>query len=252
MKVFYFTATGNSLYVSKKIQKSFKECELISIPKAMQENLFEIKDEVIGFVYPIHWAGVPLIVYDFLSKLKVDAKTYIFAIGVSGGGSANTSFYQLNNLLGRKINNYLTVKYISNYTRAGTNPTEERAKKAITKYEDTIDDFAKSLLQREEKSSNFRFGIGSLEYKIFKDKLKNKDKNFNVNESCIGCSMCKKVCPVNNIMIEDSKPKWNGECIDCMACINICPKKAINIGKSTCKKNRYRNPYIEVSELIGN
>lgn len=62
--------------------------------------------------------------------------------------------------------------------------------------------------------------------------------------------MCEKICPVNNITIESNKPKWNGKCVDCMACINICPKKAINIGKSTIKKNRYRNPYIEANELL--
>lgn len=62
--------------------------------------------------------------------------------------------------------------------------------------------------------------------------------------------MCKKICPVDNIVLEDGKPKWNGKCTDCMACINICTKEAINIGKSTIKKNRYRNPYISRNELI--
>ena len=30
----------------------------------------------------------------------------------------------------------------------------------------------------------------------------------------------------------------------------MCPNKAINIGNSTVNKNRYRNPYISLSELI--
>ncbi|MFR1907491.1 MAG: EFR1 family ferrodoxin [Clostridium neonatale] len=250
MKILYNTATGNSLYVAKKIKYAFENCELISIPKALREKSFEIEDEMIGFIYPIHYAGVPIVMYDFLSRVKINPDAYIFAIGVSGGGGANTSFYQINKLLGRNINNYLTVKYISNYTKMGTNPTEKRAKNTIANYDSKIEEFIQSISKREEKEAAFKYGIGCFEYKIFKDVLKNKDKNFNVNENCIGCNMCEKICPVNNITIESNKPKWNGKCVDCMACINICPKKAINIGKSTIKKNRYRNPYIEASELI--
>ncbi len=250
MKILYNTSTGNCLYVAKKIKDAFENCELISIPKALREGNFEFEDEIIGFIYPIHYAGVPIVMYDFISKLKINSDAYVFAIGVSGGGGANTSFYQLNNLLGRKINNHLTVKYISNYTRVKANPTEKRVKNAIEKYDSKIEEFIQALSKREQKDASFKSGIGCLEYKIFMDVVKNKDKNFNVNENCIGCNMCEKICPVNNITIEDNKPKWNGKCVDCMACINICPKKAINIGKSTIKKNRYRNPYIEVSELL--
>ena len=250
MKILYNTSTGNSLYVAKKIKDKFENCELISIPKASRKGNFEIEDEMIGFVYPIHYAGIPIAMYDFISKVKINPDAYIFAIGVSGGGGANTSFYQINKLLGRNINNYLTVKYISNYTRMGMNPTEERAKNAIEKYDKKIDEFIKELLVKDEKNSLFKGGIGSLEYKLVKYIFKNKDKNFNVNENCIGCNMCEKICPVNNITIKGNTPKWNGQCVDCMACINICPKKAINIGRFTIKKNRYRNPYIGANELL--
>ena len=64
--------------------------------------------------------------------------------------------------------------------------------------------------------------------------------------------MCKIICPVDNIKMINNKPIWLGNCTDCMACINICPKEAINIGTTTLKKNRYRNPYIEVKELVSN
>lgn len=38
MKVYYFTATGNSLYAAKKIKEGVGECDLISIPKALKEK----------------------------------------------------------------------------------------------------------------------------------------------------------------------------------------------------------------------
>lgn len=250
MKIFFNTSTGNSLYVAKKIQAHFENCELISITQAYRKRNFNVDDDIVGFIYPIHYAGVPVVVYDFLKKVKLKNDAYVFAIGVSGGGKASTAFYQTNELLGRELNNTLEVRYISNYTRAGRNPTEERAKQVIEKYDDKIELFAKDIKNRKNNITKFNGWIGNMEYKIFKDLIKNKDKKFNVNDKCISCGMCKKICPVDNIKLVDEKPKWNGNCVDCMACINICPKEAINIGKSTINKNRYRNPYISRNELV--
>jgi len=252
MKIFYNSATGNSLYVAKIIKDEFEDCELISMSKALKENRIEARQDVIGFIYPIHCGGLPIVVNEFISKLKINKDAYVFAIGVTGGGRANISFSQINKLLCNKtkISNYCTIKYISNYTRAGKNPTEKRAKDAIRENQSTLLHFIESLKKRELKEKDFKSGIGNLGYKMWKDYFKKKDKKFNVNNKCIGCNMCEKVCPVDNIIMENNKPKWSGKCTDCMACINICPKEAINIGKSTIKKNRYLNPYIKREELL--
>lgn len=251
MKIYYFTSTGNSLYVAKKIKSKISNCQLISIPKALKEENFNIKDEVIGLIYPIHCGSLPIVVEDFISKLKVNDKTYIFAIGVTGGGGAKESFPHINELLDNKneLSNYLTVKYISNYTRSGRNPTKERVLKSIELNESLIDEFIESLKKREINKVNYKRG-NRLFYNAWKNWFKNKDKSFNANDECIGCEMCKTICPVDDIKIINNKPTWLGKCTDCMACINICPKEAINIGSKTLKKNRYRNPFIDVKELI--
>ena len=127
MKIFYNSATGNSLYIAKTIKKEFNDCELISMSKALKENKIEAREDVIGFIYPIHCGGLPIVVNEFISKLKINENAYVFAIGVTGGGGADISFSQINKLLFNKlkISNYCTIKYISNYTRAGKNPTEK-------------------------------------------------------------------------------------------------------------------------------
>ncbi len=60
MKVFYFTATGNSLAVAKKIGG-----ELISIPQVMNDENLEYKDDVIGVIFPVYGCNVPKIVSRF-------------------------------------------------------------------------------------------------------------------------------------------------------------------------------------------
>lgn len=250
MKIYYFTSTGNSLYVAKKIKEKIEDCELISIPKALKNEEFIVKDETVGFIYPIHCGSLAMVVEEFISKVKIDKDSYVFAIGVTGGGEAKTSFPHINELLkDNEISNYETVKYISNYTRAGKNPTKERALKAIESQEKLIEDFIGTIKNRKIKKVDYNGGK-RLIHTGWKTYFKNKDKSFNVNDKCIGCEMCKSICPVDDIKMINNKPTWLGKCTDCMGCINICPKEAINIGKSTLKKERYINPYINSNELI--
>ncbi len=45
---------------------------------------------------------------------------------------------------------------------------------------------------------------------------------------CISCGKCKKVCPMNVDMTDNSRSRKNGtECILCMECVKICPKDAL-------------------------
>jgi ferredoxin len=51
------------------------------------------------------------------------------------------------------------------------------------------------------------------------------DKGYSVNNDCIGCKICKDICPVKNIEMVDKKPKFNGHCEQCCACLQYCQKK---------------------------
>jgi MinD superfamily P-loop ATPase len=76
-----------------------------------------------------------------------------------------------------------------------------------------------------------------------------QDKNYNINNNCIGCKICKEVCPVNNIEMINNKPEFQHHCEQCMACIQYCPQKAINYKEITQKRRRYTNPEINYKEL---
>ena len=56
MTIFYFTATGNSLAVAKRVGG-----ELISIPKALKDGESGYEDDVIGFVFPDFDGSLPRI-----------------------------------------------------------------------------------------------------------------------------------------------------------------------------------------------
>ena len=47
-------------------------------------------------------------------------------------------------------------------------------------------------------------------------------------DKCVSCGKCKKVCPMNVDITDNSRKRLNGtECILCHECIDICPKKAL-------------------------
>lgn len=52
----------------------------------------------------------------------------------------------------------------------------------------------------------------------------------NDEEKCVSCGKCKKVCPMDVDMIDNSRKRLNGtECILCTNCIDECPKNSLHL-----------------------
>ena len=50
------------------------------------------------------------------------------------------------------------------------------------------------------------------------------------NAKCVSCGKCKKGCPMDVDMTNNSRSRVNGtECILCMECVEVCPKKALKL-----------------------
>ena len=67
-----------------------------------------------------------------------------------------------------------------------------------------------------------------------------KANAFAAGDACIGCGQCVRLCPTNNITIQNGKPVWGGNCTHCMACICHCGAEAIEYGKKSQGKPRYQ------------
>ena len=73
--VFYFTATGNSLYVAKCIDEY-----PVSIPQAIKNSSI-YSDKQIGIVCPVYCGEIPNTVKEFLKKSKFDTKNIYICSG---------------------------------------------------------------------------------------------------------------------------------------------------------------------------
>ena len=80
MTICYFTATGNCLYVARKIGGT-----LLSIPQLMRQESITIEDDAVGVVCPVYNAEMPMMVRAFMEKAKIKTD-YFFFIYTYGAG----------------------------------------------------------------------------------------------------------------------------------------------------------------------
>ncbi|MBP2626117.1 MAG: 4Fe-4S ferredoxin, iron-sulpur binding protein [Firmicutes bacterium] len=247
MKTFYFTATGNSLYVAERIGG-----ELYSIPQMLKEGKSEFIDEAIGFVFPCYAFGLPRIVIDFIQKSNFKAQ-YFFAIMTYGnmsasglrhmekvGREAGIQFDYTNEIL--MIDNYLPLFAIEDQLK------KENSKKIEEKLGQIVGDIKvkqKKLIRKGIVSSVFSEPIHKLATKFQYD---NGDKWFLVQDKCNSCKICEKVCPINNIKV-GREPEFLHKCEGCYACIHHCPQNAIHL-KFERSKARFINRNVNLKGII--
>lgn len=252
--IFVFSGTGNSLWAAKKISEKLENCEVVSMGCHREYTLSDEYD-VIGFVYPTYYRGIPAKVQDFVMQIDVqnNKKAYFFAVATCGSvNTACNATVQLRNLLEQKG---ITLSYaekldmFSNYIIMYDmrDSVEEETRQSACDLELIIHNIKKRTVKQTEPGVK---PIEQLIYKGFFRLAPHMDKHFNVSDACIHCGICQKVCPVNNIDFgQDKKPYFKHHCEQCLACLHQCPTKAINYKDKTQKRKRYTHPDIPWQEL---
>ncbi|WP_055665762.1 EFR1 family ferrodoxin [Desnuesiella massiliensis] len=252
--IYYFTATGNSLYVAKRLCKNIACSEYMPMIKAINNNELTVEAEAVGFVFPLYCAGLPEIVERFIKSLNIKAK-YIFAVATRGI-TKGCAMEQIHNILQSKglalnFNHYITMP--SNYVRMYNIRSDYKNRNIICEAEKTMMDVAKKISLREEVEVNTSIlnkVVSRTWHRSWKEKVHNADEKFYSDSKCVSCTLCEKICPVGNVKMINGKPQWNHNCQDCMACVHACPEKAIQIGGATIKRRRYRNPLVTIKEIV--
>ena len=243
MKVLYFTATGNNLYVAKKIGG-----EHYSIPKLIKEGRFEFEDEKIGIVFPVYNGGVPKIVEEFLSKVTIKSK-YIFGVATYGAfyGASSRHLFEIGKSNGIKFSYINDLLMVDNYL-PGFDMDKQVQKEPNKNIEENLTKIINDIeVGREfiKKNPAIMEFIRKQAGRFFNNQFQ---KNFTVDDNCNECKVCEKVCPVNNIKV-DKKPVFNNNCQHCLACIQNCPQRAIMLKKQKSKA-RFINQNITLKEII--
>lgn len=245
--VFYFSATGNSLFAAKYIADRM-DAELLPIT---YDSPLELHYDRIGFVYPIYYGGMPGLVESFIQKVQIKEDPYIFAIATSGP-MPGSSLGFLSAILREKkklLHYCASVRSVANNICMYNIQKKNISRKADQSKEllDVIvQDIRGNIKNFPPRRTLFSFFF----HRRYKKQYLHKEPHFSVLDSCKGCGICRRICPAGNIrQKQNKKPEFKSLCEHCLACVHGCPNEAIQWKDTTNGKTRYRHPEVGLTEL---
>jgi len=253
--IFYFSGTGNSLWIARSLARELGNTEIVSMV-GWDETQHIIESQIIGMVFPVHIWGVPKLVLEFLDKLLAKNAEYIFAVA-NNGGQVSNSLVQLNKAMKSKglfLSGGWSVVMPSNYIPWGGPGSSEKQNglfaAARTKITNIVHEVNRRVEMKVEKGPVWQRVVFTGLYKISYPHIPKMDGKFWVDERCTQCGLCMQLCPSNNIKIYDGKLIWLNHCEQCLACIQWCPQEALQYGKKTPAYSRYHHPEVRLEDLL--
>ena len=246
--ILYFTGTGNSRFVAKRIAEATGDRAVDAAQWIRRGETAAFTDPgTYVFVSPIYVASPPRAFLDFIagSDFPAGASAYFVLTCAGGMGAAPVYCHKAAEGRGLTWRGAAQVRMPQNYLLFfKTFPAEENRRKVLAALPE-IDALAERIgsgsafPEPEVKfydypstqmilAPYYRWFIGA--------------EKFRATDACIGCGKCAAVCPLGNIELQDRRPVWGGRCTHCMACISLCPKEAVEYGKRTQGKLRYHGP----------
>lgn len=245
--VLYFSATGNTEFIAQEIAKRTGDTCVNLLTRIKEQDFSPIHSEK-PFVIcaPVYVCEIPRFMAKYLKKVTFTGSKDVCFI-LTSGGYCGPSGVLLKKIFKRKKMNCLghaEFKMPRNYVASDDYPMleKEQVEQRITESYHQLDAVASDILNGKTLSARrvifFETWI-TVPFNPVWCKFKLKAKDFHVENTCMGCGKCEKLCPLNNINLVDKKPVWADTCTHCMACIANCPVNAIQYGNITQKKERY-------------
>ncbi len=251
--ILYFSATGNSEYVAQRIAS--ETCDIaVSITYYYKKQIFSFdeKYKTLGIVSPTYSWGLPVIVTEFLQRLDLSHKPdYLFFIATYGTTPGQTGRFADNILApkGLSLSAKFSVKMPDTWTPIFDLSNKEKVRRINDNAELEIDYIIKQIKNftvGDFMKNKLPYPLAKIGYNIEYDSMR-KTKHFSVDDTCIGCGLCAKKCPVQAIEMQNKRPVWSKEkCVMCLGCLHRCPKFAIQYGKNTKRHGQYTNPNVTV------
>ena len=247
--IFCYSGSGNCLDMAIKIARLLGDTDIVMMRRAPVVTDATAAKRV-GFIFPCYGGGLPGGVEEYVRSIKINPASYVFAVE-QYAAYKGCGLYVIDSIVNLDywygVSNHCSAIWLFPHYLTMPMTTLAEAQLRTDAAALTV---ARSV-QRMEKSAKkppkneaFR-----LESNMFGNINQKVNAAMTVNDDCIACGLCERLCPRENIKTESGKAVIGTNCIGCMACVEYCPQEAINVGKITVKRARYHNANVSAGEL---
>ena len=221
----------------------------LSMVDCLARGQAAFSDASIGIVSPTYDWGLPSIVKDFLERADFQTE-YLYFVATYGTTPGAIGALANRAIRGQSIDAYFSVRMADTWTPIFDLSTPEKVAKYTRHTESEIDRMIQGVRERRT-NRHLRPRTPAIITKLIAEPLYNKKvrctSNLHAENTCIGCGLCAKKCPVQAIAMRDGRPVWvKDRCVMCLGCLHRCPKFAIQYGNRTKKHGQYTNPNVKV------
>jgi hypothetical protein len=220
--IFYFSGTGNSLFVARKLARSIEGARLSPFPDPREGSgdvLCPVPagPEAVGFVFPVQFLALPRFIGRSIARMNFPKAEYFFAVATNGGDAGN-ALYDLDRLLrakGKRLNYGLDLPMGDNSIVVSTSP--ELLERRLAAVDPAVESCARAALEGSDSPRAFERKISArLSGKMMEIAL---DAYYHAGEG-------------------HADPKL------CSGCINRCPSSAVSLGRirPSARRPRYLGP----------
>lgn len=207
------------------------------------------EEETVGFVLPVHGWKPPRLVRRFIDRLPQGFGTqrYAWCVLTCGDDTGCAAQMLERRLLLRGVKPALMASLVMPNTYVGlpffdVDADSLRAAK-LHRAAERVRELATAIKERRTGHAVHRGALPHLKSYVLGplfEHLLMSDHAFRAAETCTGCGLCARVCPVGNIELSaEGTPQWGGHCTMCLACYHHCPAHAIALGRRTQHKGQY-------------
>ena len=204
--LFYFTGTGNSLYVARQIEE-----KPISIPQVLHQENLNFKDEKIGIVYPVYAGEAPKIILEFLEKATFETD-YFYLILTYGKDvtDAPECIARLLEEKGRHVNYIHSILMVDNYLPS-FDMNEQRAmdKNVEQQIQQALQDIQNKKEEIPEATQAGRDFHASAKEIFAKNPELINGEQITVTDQCVGCGIVQKFVQEDFSMLKIKKQSEN-------------------------------------------